>query len=153
MSEPPWLNDEELEFWRTFIAATTTVMGNIEADLKADVGIGFDDYEVLVHLSESEGRRLRMSELSERLLHSRSRLSQRVDRMVHRGLVEREKCPEDGRGTFAVLTDKGFSMIETAAPQHVEAVRSALIDRLSPEQLRSGQEMLDILIAEGDDQE
>jgi DNA-binding MarR family transcriptional regulator len=145
MSEPSWLNSEELEFWRAFIAATTTVMGNVEAELKADAGIGFDDYEVLVHLSEAEDRRLRMSDLSERLLHSRSRLSQRVDRMVQRGLVQREKCPEDGRGTFAVLTDEGFSVIEQAAPQHVAAVRSALIDRLSADQLRSGQKILDVL--------
>jgi len=152
MSEPNWLNDEELAFWRSFIAANYTVMGNIEAELKADSGIGFDDYEVLVHLSETDGHRLRMSDLSDRLLHSRSRLSQRIDRMMARGLVRREKCPEDGRGTFAVLTDEGLTTIESAAPQHVEAVRAALVDRLSPQQLRTGQEMLDVLIESTDDQ-
>ncbi len=145
MPPPNWLNEEELAFWRAFIAANFTVMGSIEAELKADAGIGFDDYEVLVHLSETDGHRMRMSELSDRLLHSRSRLSQRVDRMEARGLVRREKCADDGRGTFAVLTDTGLTAIEIAAPQHVEAVRSALIDRLSPEQLRAGREMLDAL--------
>jgi DNA-binding MarR family transcriptional regulator len=83
-----------------------------------------------------------MSELSEQSLHSRSRLTQRVDRLVERGLVRREKCPEDRRGTFAVLTDEGFARIRDAAPGHVEAVRVALIDRLTPEELRTGTEIL-----------
>ena len=137
-----WLDEDEMAFWLTFLEASYAVTGSVEAELKQDAGMGFDDYDVLVHLSEAEGRRLRMSELSEQSLHSRSRLTQRVDRLVERGLVRREKCPEDRRGTFAVLTDEGFARIRDAAPGHVEAVRVALIDRLTPEELRTGTEIL-----------
>ena len=95
MTAPRWLNDEEMAFWRGFIDVTTAVLTDIETALKADADIAFDDYEVLVHLSEADQRRIRMNELSELLLNSRSRLSQRVDRLAARGLVAREKCPGD----------------------------------------------------------
>lgn len=128
-----WLDADELLMWRSFIDAASTVLGSVEADMKRDTdGLTFDDYEVLVHLSESPEHRLRMAELSERLLHSRSRLTQRVDRMVDRGLLAREKCPDDKRGTFAVLTPLGLSTIEAAAPDHLVAVRAAFVDLIDP---------------------
>lgn len=130
MAEPQWLDETEMRIWRGFLAATTTVVQALDADLKTDADLSLDDYEVLVHLSESPNRRLRMRELSERLLHSRSRLTQRIDRMERRGLVAREKCDDDARGTWAVLTEQGWTAIDTAAPRHLEQVRSALIDRI-----------------------
>ncbi|MDH3752657.1 MAG: MarR family transcriptional regulator [Acidimicrobiia bacterium] len=135
MTKTRWLNDAEMRFWRAFVEVSSGVVQRVEADLKADANLDFDDYEVLVHLSEADDRRLRMSVLSERLLNSRSRLTQRIDRMVDRGLVRREKCAEDGRGTFAVLTDEGFATIESAAPDHVRSVREHLIDLVDPGEL------------------
>jgi len=148
MSEPRWLNEDEMAFWRGFLQSANTVLSAIESDLRADAGIGHDDYEVLVLLSEVDNHRMRMSELSRRLTHSRSRLTQRIDRMITRGHVRREPCPDDKRGTLAVLTDEGLACIERAAPQHVESVRAVLIDRLTPEQLRAGREIFDQLLAE-----
>ena len=146
MTGPKWLNADEMALWRDFVAATSSVMAQVEDALKADAGIGFDDYEVLVHLSEAEDHRLRMSDLSTQLLHSRSRLTQRIDRMADRGLVCREKCPEDKRGTFAVLTAEGMALIEAASIDHVRAVREHLIDRLDSEQIRSGRAMFEAIL-------
>lgn len=148
MTDAGWLNDDEMRFWRGFIAGSSTVLAEIEAGLKADAGITFDDYEVLVHLSEAPERSVRMSDLSERVLNSRSRLSQRIDRMAARGLVTREKCPDDKRGTFAVLTDEGFAAIANAAPEHVRVVREQLIDKLTPAQIRAGGELFDQILAD-----
>jgi DNA-binding MarR family transcriptional regulator len=147
MTAPRWLDAEEMSFWRGFIEVTSTVLADIETALKADADIAFDDYEVLVHLSEADQRRIRMNELSELLLNSRSRLTQRVDRLAARGLVAREKCPGDKRGTFAVLTDEGFALLERVAPQHLVAVRDRLIDRLDPQQIRAGSEIFAALRA------
>ena len=147
MTAPRWLDAEEMSFWRGFIEVTSTVLADIETALKADAEIAFDDYEVLVHLSEADQRRIRMNELSDRLLNSRSRLTQRVDRLAARGLVTREKCPGDKRGTFAVLTDEGFALLERVAPQHLVAVRERLIDRLDPQQISAGGEIFAALRA------
>lgn len=121
--------------WRAYLRAVNLIDRRLNDGLKAASDLAIEDYEVLVHLSETEGRRLRMSELSERLVHSQSRLTQRVDRLARRGYVCREKCPEDRRGTFACLTDEGFAVLETTAPQHVNDVRESLIDLIEPAEL------------------
>ena len=101
--------------WRGFVEVAGRLVHELDRTLKAESGMGFDDYEVLVHLSEADDRRLRMSDLSARLFHSQSRLSQRIDRLVARGWVVREKCDEDRRGTYAVLTQVGSDAIDAAA--------------------------------------
>jgi DNA-binding MarR family transcriptional regulator len=78
---------------------------------------------------------LRMSQLADRCLSSRSRLSHAVSRLEERGWVRRQVCPDDGRGQLAVLTDEGFAALEAAAPVHVEGVRAHLFDQLSPQQV------------------
>lgn len=130
MSEPRWLTDDEMRLFRAFLAASSGVPSRLDALLKTTNSISLDDYEVLVHLSEAPGQRVRMSELSDLLLHSRSRLSQRIDRLVDRGFVEREKCDSDARGTWAVLTTEGIGMLRVAAPDHLEHVRQQLFDHL-----------------------
>jgi len=136
VDDPPWLNDDEMRLWRSFVAASIGVTSRLDALLKASSGLTFDDYEVLVHLSEADDLQMRMSELSDRLYHSRSRLSQRIDRMTKRNLVERRKCEADGRGTWAILTPTGLAAIEGAAPHHVEHVRTNFLDHVSAEELQ-----------------
>lgn len=109
----------------------------LERELSAETGISHADYEVLVNLSEADGRRLRMWALSDALQWSPSRLSHHVARMQGRGLISREDCPTDARGSFATLTPVGLAVIEAAAPGHVAAVRRHLFDRLSGEQVRA----------------
>jgi DNA-binding MarR family transcriptional regulator len=107
------------------------VPDRLQRDLVAEHGIPMPDYESLVRLSEAESRRGRMSELAERSLSSRSRLSHQVSRMEAAGLVRREDCTEDRRGQWAVMTEQGWATIQAAAPDHVESVRAHLVDQLT----------------------
>lgn len=132
VSEPPWLNETEMRAWRSFLEVSDRVANAISDGLKTNSELTADDYDVLVHLSEADDERLRMTELSQRLVHSQSRLTQRIDRLAKKGFVCREKCSNDRRSTFACLTPAGRSALEAAAPHHVVDVRAALIDRLSP---------------------
>lgn len=134
MSEPRWLSEDEQRVWRDFSQAAALLQAHLEGQLQHDSGMPHTYYEVLVALSEADGRRLRMSELAEARGSSRSRLSHAVARLEGKGWVRRESCPTDKRGAWAVLTDAGFAALEAAAPGHVEAVRESLFDRLTPEQ-------------------
>jgi DNA-binding MarR family transcriptional regulator len=104
----------------------------LNRDLIERHDITLADYEILVQLSEHPEHRMRMSELAERTMSSRSRLSHQVDRMHKAGLVLREECEDDRRGTYAVLTEHGWDTIVAAAPDHVDSVRHHLLDVLGP---------------------
>jgi DNA-binding MarR family transcriptional regulator len=133
--EPRWLDADEQKAWRAWLYSTLLLQDRLDRDLTHETGISHAYYEILVQLSEAPGRALRMSQLAERSLSSRSRLSHAVARLEERGWVQRQVCEEDGRGALAVLTDDGFAALEAAAPVHVESVRTHLFDQLSPEQV------------------
>ncbi len=135
MAETRWLSEEEQRTWRAFLAAVRLLIAELDRELQRDADMPHTYYEILVALSEAPGRTLRMSELAEVSQSSRSRLSHAVSRLEEDGWVERKDCPTDRRGALAVLTDKGFAVLEAAAPSHVEAVRRNLFDQLSPEQV------------------
>ncbi|MDA9790972.1 MarR family transcriptional regulator [bacterium] len=128
-----WLNDDEQRAWRAWIEASNLLNHRLSADLQRQHDITLADYEILVQLSEHPERRMRMSELADATLSSRSRLSHQVDRLVKRGFVERQECELDKRGSFAALTDHGWKAIVTAAPDHVTSVREHLVDVLGPQ--------------------
>lgn len=102
--------------------------------------LSLNDYEILVNLSESQGRRMRMSDLADATIQSRSRLSHQISRMEAKGLVVREDCRDDRRGTYAVLTDEGWETIQRVAPFHVAGVREHFVDRLTDDQLEAIEE-------------
>lgn len=129
-----WLDADEQAAWRAFITGTRRLTERLDQELKA-LGLNHDDYGVLVALSESDGDRMRMAELADLSVESRSRLSHHIGRLEARGLVARETCPEDRRGTWAVLTPAGRSMIEAVAPHHVAGVRRHLLDHVSEAEL------------------
>jgi DNA-binding MarR family transcriptional regulator len=133
-SEARWLSAEEQQAWRATVHLSQLLMRQLDRDLDAH-GLNNHDYEILVVLSEAPDNRLRMTELADASSQSRSRLSHQISRMEARGLVRRDNCEGDKRGTFAVLTEAGVEAIERAAPDHVENVRRHFIDRLSPRQL------------------
>ncbi len=133
--EPRWLDADEQKAWRAWLYSTQLLQERLNAELQHDTGISHPYYEILVQLSETPGRMLRMSELADRSLSSRSRLSHAVSRLEERGWIRRQVCEEDGRGQLAVLTDEGFAALEAAAPIHVESVRKHLFDQLSDEQV------------------
>lgn len=135
MSEPRWLDDDEQRTWRAFLGANRLLFDRLDRELQRDAGMPHTYYEILVWLSETPGRSMRMSELADRTLSSRSRLSHAVSRLEEAGWVRRDDCPTDRRGALAVLTDEGFAKLVSAAPGHVEGVRTHLFDQLTPEQV------------------
>ncbi|SDG97649.1 MarR family winged helix-turn-helix transcriptional regulator [Klenkia brasiliensis] len=136
-----WLSAEEQHAWRAWLYSTLLLQDRLDRDLTRATGISHAYYEILVQLSETPGRALRMSDLADRCLSSRSRLSHAVSRLEERGWVRRQVCEDDGRGQLAVLTDEGFAALEQAAPVHVESVRTHLFDQLTPEQVRALQDI------------
>jgi DNA-binding MarR family transcriptional regulator len=135
VTEPRWLSPEQQKAWRTFMLASNLLFDQLDTELRRTTGIQSTQYEVLVRLSEAPQRRLRMAELAERSLSSRSHLSHTVARLERLGWVERAECPTDGRGAFAVLTDAGLAALVDAAPVHVDSVRAHLIDVLDRDEL------------------
>jgi DNA-binding MarR family transcriptional regulator len=137
VDEIRWLDDDELRAWRALVICSNRLKAVLDAELVVEHDLPFGDYEVLVVLSEAPDRRLRMSELAERLFLSPSGLTRRLDRLTRDGLVAREQCPFDRRGTYAVLADQGFERLEQAAPCHVRGVREHFIDLLDRPQLQA----------------
>jgi DNA-binding MarR family transcriptional regulator len=133
---PRWLNDSERRTWIAFLYSHSLLLEQVEEDLQRDVGMPLAYYQLLVVLSEHPNRRMRMSDLAAGLLFSRSRLSHAVSRLEENGWLRRERCGDDRRGSYAVLTDEGFAVLEAAAPDHVESVRTHLFEQLSPEEAR-----------------
>ncbi|WAX77873.1 MarR family winged helix-turn-helix transcriptional regulator [Streptomyces sp. KMM 9044] len=129
-----WLANAEQCAWRTHLEVNRLLTYQLEKDLQP-FGLTMNDYEILVNLSESEDRRMRMSDLAAATLQSKSRLSHQVTRMENADLVRRESCESDRRGFFAVLTDLGMETMQRVAPHHVASVRRHFIDLLSPETL------------------
>ncbi|MDQ4069102.1 MAG: MarR family transcriptional regulator [Actinomycetota bacterium] len=135
MPETRWLTADEQRTWRAFLSAIHLLTDELDRELQRDADMPHTYYEILVALSEAPCRTLRMNQLADRCQSSRSRLSHAVSRLEEAGWVRREACPTDKRGALAVLTDKGYAALEAAAPGHVEAVRRALFDVLTPEQV------------------
>ncbi|MET9482045.1 MarR family transcriptional regulator [Streptomyces sp. NPDC006638] len=133
-TETRWLTEAEQCAWRTHLDVNRLLTHQLEKDLQP-FGLTMNDYEILVNLSESADRRMRMSDLAAATLQSKSRLSHQITRMETAGLVRRENCESDRRGLFAVLTDTGMETMQKVAPFHVDSVRKHFIDLLSAEAL------------------
>lgn len=130
-----WLTSGEQRAWRAYIAATHLLEDAIDRQLQQEAGMPHLYYSILANLSEAPDRRLRMTDLAEKSKITRSRLTYAVTRLEKDGLVRREGCPSDKRGSTAVLTDEGTATLERTAPGHVETVRSSLFDQLTEEQV------------------
>jgi DNA-binding MarR family transcriptional regulator len=130
-----WLTADEQRAWRAYLGASKRLFAEMEAHLQHVAGIPHAYYEILVALSEAPGRELRMTQLADAAVASKSRLSHAVARLEERGWVERTACPTDRRGQVAQLTDAGFAALAGAAPGHVELVRQMMFDQLSGEQV------------------
>jgi DNA-binding MarR family transcriptional regulator len=135
VSTPNWLDERQTHAWRGYRRMRALLDLQIARVLAADSGLSEADYDVLSTLSETTGHRLRLSELAAHMLWSTSRLSHHTTRMQQRGLVVREDCAEDGRGSVVVLSPAGLKAVEAAAPAHVTSVRRNLIDLLTDEEL------------------
>ena len=129
------LSAEELAAWRGFLRVHSALLHELDADLSATDDLPLRSYEVLLLLEDAPQRRLRMSDLSRSVLLSPSGVTRLVDRLEREGLVERERCPEDGRGYNAVLTGAGGSRLQQARATHLAGVRRLFLDRLGDDDL------------------
>jgi DNA-binding MarR family transcriptional regulator len=133
--QPRWLDEREARAWRGYTRMRVQLDARLARELARHSGLSDPDYSVLVNLSEAPQGRLRAFELGRALQWEKSRLSHHLKRMGKRGLVAREDCESDARGSFVVITPEGRAAIEAAAPAHVEDVRRHLIDVLDDHQL------------------
>ncbi len=120
--------------WLAFLEVSHRLDRAIEQQLRRDAGLSHAQYEILSRLEAAEAGQLRMSELADVIIASRSALTYQVSQLERAGLVRREKCPSDDRGVLAVLTGAGRATLARAAPGHVGVVRRFLIDALTPAQ-------------------
>jgi DNA-binding MarR family transcriptional regulator len=129
------LDDRELRAWRGMLRIHATLTKALDADLDAEHGLPLSSYEVLLHLADAEGQRMRMSDLAAMVILSRSGLTRLVDRLEREGLIARESCPSDARGSFATLTSAGRRKLDAARDTHLAGVRSLFVDHFSTEEL------------------
>ena len=127
-----WLDHEQQASWRAFLSGSTRLFDRLDRELRSSSGLSLPEYEILVRLSETPDRQLRMAELASSLALSRSRVTHTVARLERLGAVVRRSCPTDGRGVVAMLTDAGWQLLVDAAPGHVAAVRDYLVDLADP---------------------
>jgi DNA-binding MarR family transcriptional regulator len=142
------LTEPQMLAWRRFLRAHALVTRALESDLLAEQRLPLASYDVLVQLVEAPQHRLRMSELAERVLLSRSGLTRLVDRLEREGLVRREACDSDARGLFTVLTDAGLERLRAASPVHLRGVAEHAVGRLDDAEARTLADLLARMIDE-----
>ncbi len=129
------LSDAEQQTWQAFLSASVRLLEHLDHELQQRSRLSLTDYEILSQLADAPGHRLRMSELAERVLVSRSRLTYRVDRLAGLDYVRREECEDDRRGLFAILTTTGHDALEASTPGHVNDIRGWFLDLIEPDDL------------------
>ena len=134
-SDVRWLDDREREAWRSYLRMQATLAAALTRQLQADSELSSADFAVLAELTERPDGKARVLELARALQWEKSRLSHHLARMDRRGLICRDECGEDRRGSFVAVTDAGRAAIGAAAPAHVATVRRLVFDVLTPEQV------------------
>jgi DNA-binding MarR family transcriptional regulator len=130
------LSPAELGAWRGMLRVHAALAKVLDAELETAHGLPLTSYEVLITLAAAPGRRLRMAELADRVLLSRSGMTRLCDRLEREGFLERTTCDSDGRGLFAVLTDAGVELVARARPVHLDGVRERFLRHFEEDELR-----------------
>ena len=138
-----WLSGDQQHSWRAYVIGTTLLQDTLDRELRKAHGLSLGEYEILVRLSESPGRTLRMAQIAESMQHSRSRVTHTVTRMEKAGLIER--CPAEGdrRGVEARMTEKGWDLLVEAAHTHVTGVREHFVDLATDEEFATLGKVMD----------
>jgi DNA-binding MarR family transcriptional regulator len=131
------LNEEELAAWRGMLRAHAELTKELDAELAREHNLPLSSYEVLLYLADAPEGRMRMAELADSVLLSRSGLTRLVDRLQREGLLKRERCESDARGYFAEITPKGRRLFDAARRTHLDGVRTLFLSRFSPDELRA----------------
>ena len=148
MTETRWLDAREAHLWQSWRDTYRELSTTLEGRLIRNSGLSGADYALLHPLSSTECGVLRTRDLGRSIGWERSRLSHQVSRMEKRGLVVREECESDARGSMVRITDAGRAAIEAAAPDHVDAVRTHFLEKLTREEQEQLTKMLDRVLAE-----
>ncbi|MEP6562470.1 MAG: MarR family transcriptional regulator [Nakamurella sp.] len=130
-----WLDSSEQAAWRAWLDTYRLLLPALDRQLQTESKASFTDFEVLVQLSEAPDRRMRMSEIADRTISTRSAITRTIDRLVARAWVSRVRSMDDQRGYYAELTELGVEVLQEIAPGHVAAVRANLIDLLTESEL------------------
>lgn len=130
------LSKRELAAWRGFLRVHAALARDLDAELVASHGLPLSSYEVLLTVADAPDERMRMSEIADSVLLSRSGVTRLVDRLERDGLVERIPCEDDARGQYAVLTPRGREAFDAARTTHLAGVRRRFLERLEPDELR-----------------
>jgi DNA-binding MarR family transcriptional regulator len=144
--DPARLAPAELAAWRGMLRVHAALIKELDAELEAQHGIPLSSYEVLIALADEPGSKLRMAELADRALLSRSGMTRLVDRLQKQGLIERERCELDARGSFAMLTEKGRRLLADARPAHLAGVREKYLRHLSGAEMETLAELWERLV-------
>ncbi len=127
--------DPRLGAWRSFLEAHARLARRLDDELRAGHGISLAEYDALLQLARAPGRRLRMNQLADRVILSRSGITRLVDRLEAAGLVERTSCPTDARGAEAVLTEAGLERLRQAARTHLAGIERYFVSAVAPDDL------------------
>jgi DNA-binding MarR family transcriptional regulator len=129
------LTELELDAWRNFLRVHAVLTRELDEELRRAHGLPLTSYDVLVNLESAPDRQMRMSELADAVLLSRSGLTRLVERLERDGLLSRADCPGDARGSFAVLTKTGRARLEEARKTHLSGVRERFLGQFSDDEL------------------
>jgi DNA-binding MarR family transcriptional regulator len=127
--------DPRLDAWRAFLVAHAKVTRKLDEELRAEHSLSLAEYDALVQLAQARGRRLRMNQLADRVVLSRSGITRLVDRLEADGLVARSSCATDARGSEAILTEAGRARLRAAAATHLRGIERYFIAGVGPTEL------------------
>src|SRR5213593_5144930 len=136
-----------LEAWTSFLRAHATLMRRLDTDLERETGLALADFDVLAQLAEAHGE-LRMTELADRALVSRSGMSRRVARLVDEGLLRRDRAGSDGRGVVVALTEAGIARLTQTAPVHARGISKLFVAQLDDQELALLERALDKVVVD-----
>ncbi len=139
------LTVDELAFWRSFLAVSVRLTDALDESLQIDNSLTLTDHEILFSLARAQDRRLRMSDLADEVLVSRSRLTYRINRLTEVGYVERQACADDRRGLWATLTDQGAAALSAATPSHEANIRQKFVDPIPKQHRQSMAEIFALM--------
>lgn len=128
------LDGTELAAWRGLLRVHATLSKALDAELEAVHGLSLTSYEVLMQLADRDAERMRMCDLADSILLSRSGLTRLVDRLERDGLVARGQCSSDARGAFACLTPKGAELLAAARATHLRGVRALFLSHFTADE-------------------
>lgn len=138
-------SEQHRRAWRALFRAQRVLLDSVESELAAETSLPLASYEVLARLEDAPEGRLRLSELADALVLSRSGVTRLVDRLERGGFVRRESCPSDRRGSYATLTDAGRETLLAATPLHLRGIQDHFASHLSTTEAAALAEILERL--------